>query len=484
MQHVKEYDKDSSPLELPKTSQISQTNHQQKTKLHILMQAWFAAPILPDPRSVCACANPTDMCFNVCINGSHAVAMMDTGASHVFISKHLAHKLRLHTKPSNKPVQIADGKSVSALSAAGPKTIKLEGIKTHAHAIVFDALVGGVDVILGESWIKRNSVILDYCTMHCIITDQTGADKHIPAAPQLRDDFSLPSFMATQTRPLEVISKKHANKLCAQGCKSFLIFVRKGQQTEPCTVAAAQAHAACTSAQDTKHRHEQDSGLIPEDRLHLYSGYHQIKNSTEDCPKTAFRTPLGHFEFKVLPFGLANAPATFQSLMNKIFAPIKDFAEAYMDDIIVRSKNAHQHEDHLRQLFQLLRHHGLYAKLPKCTFNKPEVHYLEHVIGRDGLKVDPQKIQTVAGWPTPKDVHEVRQFLGLTNYFRKFIYHYADIAAPLQLLANKGQPFNWGGDQDRAFEKLKCALCAAPVLAIPDLNRPFEVISDASMVGT
>jgi len=126
--------------------------------------------------------------------------------------------------------------------------------------------------------------------------------------------------------------------------------------------------------------------------LDLYSGYHQIKISVEDCPKTAFRTPFGHFEFKVLPFGLANAPATFQGLMNKILAPIKDFAEAYMDDIIVRSQNASQHEDHLRKLFLLLRQHRLYAKLPKCTFNKPEVHYLGHVFGRDGLKVDPQKI--------------------------------------------------------------------------------------------
>ena len=101
--------------------------------------------------------------------------------------------------------------------------------------------------------------------------------------------------------------------------------------------------------------------------------------------------------------------------MINILAPIKDFAEAYMDDIIVRSSSAEEHETHLQQVFELLRQHRLYAKLPKCTFNRPEVHYLGHVVGRHGLKVDPQKIETVAGWPWPKDVHQVRQFLGLTT---------------------------------------------------------------------
>ena len=113
--------------------------------------------------------------------------------------------------------------------------------------------------------------------------------------------------------------------------------------------------------------------------LVLYSGYHQIKLTPEDCPKTAFRTPLGHYDYKVLPFGLANAPATFQALRNRILAPIKEFAEGYMDDIIVRSRSAEEHANHLRQLFQLLREHRLYSKLPKCTFNRPEVHYLGYV---------------------------------------------------------------------------------------------------------
>ena len=113
--------------------------------------------------------------------------------------------------------------------------------------------------------------------------------------------------------------------------------------------------------------------------------------------------------------------------MNSILAPVKEFAEAYMDDIIMRSKNAADHVHHLKQVFDLLRK-DFFAKLPKCTFNKPEVRYLGHVVGRHGLKVDPDKIKKVADWPQPKDVHQIRQFLGLTNYFRKFVKDYAAIA--------------------------------------------------------
>ena len=216
----------------------------------------------------------------------------------------------------------------------------------------------------------------------------------------------------------------------------------------------------------------------------LYAGYHQLRITEADCPKTAFRTPLGHFEFKVLPFGLANAPATFQAQMNRILEPVQAFAKAYLDDIVVRSRNAEEHKAHLRQLLQLLREHRLYAELPKCTFNRPEVPYLGHVVGRYGLKVDPAMVATVAEWPVPSDAQQVRQFLGLTNYFRKFIMGYAALAAPLQALTQKHRLFQWTPECQASFERLKQALCSAPVLKLPDITRPFTVISDASLHGT
>jgi len=156
--------------------------------------------------------------------------------------------------------------------------------------------------------------------------------------------------------------------------------------------------------------------------LDLNSGYFEIRISEEDAPKTAFTTPLGQYEFKVLGQGLANSPATFQSVMNRIFSPhLYKFVVVYLDDIMVFSKSPEEHLEHLRIFLDLLRKNRFYAKKEKCSFNIPEVKFLGHIVGRDGLKVDPKKVDTVTNWPTPENATEVRQFLGLTNYFRKFI---------------------------------------------------------------
>jgi hypothetical protein len=221
--------------------------------------------------------------------------------------------------------------------------------------------------------------------------------------------------------------------------------------------------------------------------LDLNSGYFQIRISEEDAHKTAFTTPHGQYEFKVLGQGLANSPATFQSVMNRIFAPhLFKFCVVYLDDIMVYSKTPEEHYEHLRSVLQILREQKLYAKSSKCSFNKPEVKFLGHIVGRDGLKVDPAKCEVVRDWPKPIDATQVRQFIGLTNYFRKFIKDYSSIAAPLMDLTRKDTDFaaTWTDIHDRAFEGLKTAMTTAPVLTIPDCNKPFELISDASLLGT
>jgi hypothetical protein len=221
--------------------------------------------------------------------------------------------------------------------------------------------------------------------------------------------------------------------------------------------------------------------------LDLNSGYFQIRISDEDAKKTAFTTPLGQYEFKVLGQGLANSPATFQSVMNRIFAPhLYKFVVVYLDDILVFSKSPEEHVEHLRTVLDLLRQHKFYAKKEKCSFNQPEVKFLGHIVGRDGLKVDPKKVDTVTKWPTPKNATEVRQFLGLTNYFRKFIKDYSTLAAPLNDLTKKDTNFQETFKEVhlRSFEALKEALTTAPVLILPDFTKPFELISDASLLGT
>ena len=219
--------------------------------------------------------------------------------------------------------------------------------------------------------------------------------------------------------------------------------------------------------------------------LDLQQGYYQVRISDEDAPKTAFRTPLGHFQWRVLNFGLTNAPATFMRLMNAVLAPfIGKFVLVYLDDILIYSKTEAEHRSHIRSVLQALRQHKLYAKLSKCEFFEPELKFLGHIVGQDGIKVDPAKVQVLATWPPLKSPADVRSFLGLANYFRKYIRGYSATVAPLIALTKDRAEWTWDEPQRMAFEALKNALSNAPVLIIPDLNEPFTVVSDASMIAS
>ncbi|KAJ9533200.1 hypothetical protein QJQ45_018307, partial [Haematococcus lacustris] len=224
--------------------------------------------------------------------------------------------------------------------------------------------------------------------------------------------------------------------------------------------------------------------------LDLQSGYHQIRITEEDVPKTAFLTPMGQFQFKVLCFGLTNAPATFQRMMNNVFKPlINECVLVYIDDILVMSNTPEEHVQHLRQVLQLMRENKFYAKLAKCEFNKTQLAFLGHIVGSKGIAVDPAKVQVVKEWPTPRNLKDLQAFLGLANYFRRFISNFSSLAAPLTNLTSKqvAAAYDWehfGGAELEAFNALKEALCSAPVLGLPDFSKPFVVCTDASLVGT
>jgi hypothetical protein len=231
--------------------------------------------------------------------------------------------------------------------------------------------------------------------------------------------------------------------------------------------------------------------------LDLRSGYHQVKLAPSDIPKTAFITPLGLYEFRVLPFGLCNAPAVFCRLMSQVLAPyLNKFVVVYMDDILVYSKSPEEHLHHLELIFQLLEQHKLYAKGSKCNFNQAELKYLGFIVGHGTLKVDPEKIKAISDWPTPIYPKDLQSFLGLANYFCKFLQGYSSLAAPLTTLVakyapktkrNKGLPFTpeqWLPEHTDAFEHIKWALSHAPVLTMPDPTLPYRIIADASNLGT
>uniref|UniRef100_A0A383WFN5 Reverse transcriptase n=1 Tax=Tetradesmus obliquus TaxID=3088 RepID=A0A383WFN5_TETOB len=217
-------------------------------------------------------------------------------------------------------------------------------------------------------------------------------------------------------------------------------------------------------------------------KLDLQSGYWQIRISEEDIPKTAFRTRYGHYEWRVMPFGLTNAPATFQALMNDVLRPfLDDFVIVYLDDILIFSKTLEEHLEHVDKVLTALKKARLYAGLDKCAFAMKEVAFLGHIVSGEGIKMDPKKVEAVREWPAPRNVTEVRSFLGLTGFYRRFIHHYAHKALPLTNLTAGGAKWKWRGDVEaKAFEDLKNALVSAPVLVTPDSTLPYEVYTDAS----
>ena len=219
-------------------------------------------------------------------------------------------------------------------------------------------------------------------------------------------------------------------------------------------------------------------------KIDLRSGYHQLKVREEDVGKTAFRTRYGHYEFLVMPFGLTNAPAAFMDLMHRVCKPFLDKSViVFIDDILIYSKNKQDHGRHLREVLEVLKKEKLYAKFSKCDFWIREVQFLGHVVNYKGIKVDPAKIEVVMQWETPKSPTEIRSFLGLAGYYRRFIKDFSSIAAPLTTLTRKGIKYTWNEKQELAFGELKRRLCEAPILALPEGIEDFVVFSDASGVG-
>lgn len=216
-------------------------------------------------------------------------------------------------------------------------------------------------------------------------------------------------------------------------------------------------------------------------KLDLRSGYYQVRIAEGDEAKTTCVTRYGSYEFLVMPFGLTNAPATFCTLMNKLFHPYLDkFVVVYLDDIVIYSKTMEEHVAHLKQVFQVLRENELYVKLEKCSFAQEEVEFLGHKIKDGKLLMDGAKIKAIQEWETPTKVTELRSFLGLVNYYRRFIKGYSAKAAPLTDLLKKNKAWTWDDKCQAAFEELKMAVMEEPVLRLPDVTEPFELHTDAS----
>ncbi|KAL0295738.1 UNVERIFIED_CONTAM: Transposon Tf2-12 polyprotein [Sesamum calycinum] len=324
--------------------------------------------------------------------------------------------------------------------------------------------------------------------------------------------------------PVCVISAIEARQLMLEGCEAYLAHVIDAEKrsrlyyrnsTRSCPISIAPYRMAPVELQELKKQLEEllEKGFVRPStspwgapvlfvkkkdgsmrlpvkggytfsKIDLRSGYWQLRIEENDILKTAFRTRYGHYEFLVMPFGLTNAPAAFMALMNRTFQEYLDqFVIVFIDDILVYSKNREEHEQHLRIVLQILKEKELYAKLSKCEFWVNQVVFLGHVISGDGVMPDPSKVKAIMEWRVPKNATEVRSFLGLAGYYRRFVEGFSIIAGPLTKLLRKGVTFQWTEQCQQSFDELKKRLTSTPILVLPSGSGGYVVYTDASKQG-
>ncbi|KAG1926482.1 retrotransposable element [Pimephales promelas] len=219
-------------------------------------------------------------------------------------------------------------------------------------------------------------------------------------------------------------------------------------------------------------------------KLDLRNAYHLVRIRRGDEWKTAFNTPLGHFEYRVLPFGLVNAPAVFQALINDVLRDMLNiFVFVYLDDILIFSPSLQVHTQHVRQVLQRLLENRLFVKAEKCTFHAQSISFLGSIISAEGVSMDSSKVRAVTEWPVPESRVALQRFLGFANFYRRFIRNFSQIAAPLSALTSARVQFSWTQEAQTAFDRLKSLFSSAPILRTPDVSRQFIVEVDASEVG-
>ncbi|KAA3466375.1 DNA/RNA polymerases superfamily protein [Gossypium australe] len=229
---------------------------------------------------------------------------------------------------------------------------------------------------------------------------------------------------------------------------------------------------------------DQLKGATVFSKIDQRSGYYQLRVKEQDVSKTVFRMRYGHYEFLVMSFGLTNAPTIFMDLMNHVFRPYLDkFVVVFIDDILIYSRDESDHAEHLRIVLQTLRDKQVYAKFSKSEFWLREVGFLGHIVSGDGIRVDSGKISAIVEWKPPRNVSEVRSFLGLAGYYRRFVKGFSMIASPMTKLLHKDVKFGWTEKCQQSFERLRTLLTEASILVQPESGKEFVVYSDASFNG-
>ncbi|CAJ2667675.1 unnamed protein product [Trifolium pratense] len=441
------------------------------------------------------------------------VVLIDSGASHNFISPNLATALGLAVKPvAERKIKLGDGHEVVSKGVCEGLSLILGNMKVVVDVLILD--LGGLNVVLGVSWLcTLGKVLMDWKTLTMQFWHQGKSITLQGQGENHEKQCYLNSFLANRHDDGDWWMKSlHQEKKDGDGInhdlqKLLKKFAEVFQDTIKLPPMRSQAHQIKLfpehGAVNVRPYRALNKAPVPDkypipivdeqldelfgatifSKIDLKSGYHQIRVLEEDIHKTAFRTHNGHYEYLVMPFGLMNAPATFQATMNDLFRPyLRKFVLVFFDDILVYSKTMSEHLLHLEQVLAVLLENCFVANQKKCKFGGQHVDYLGHIISGKGVAVDPDKVKCVSEWPVPKNVKGVRGFLGLTGYYRKFIKDYGKIAKPLTELTKKDN-FNWGPEAANAFIKLKLIMTTTPVLALPNFELPFEVVCDAAGRG-
>ncbi|KAD3640029.1 hypothetical protein E3N88_29252 [Mikania micrantha] len=438
------------------------------------------------------------------LNIVYASILFDTGADRSFISSEFSKLLDMTPTPLDYKytIELADGKLIETQHIIKGCVLTLAD-----HQLVIDLMpvtLGSFGVVIGMDWLSANRT--EIVCKEKIVRVTLPSGEHISIQGELRGI------------PLNIMTCMKANKYLQKGYTAILALITEQPKKErkiedidvvcdypevfhddlpglpparqvefqidltpgAAPIAKAPYRLAPTEMQELsnqcksyyrelnkvtiKNRYplpriddlfDQLQGSSYYSKIDLRSGYHQLRIQEEDIPKTAFRTRYGHYEFLVMPFGLTNAPAVFMDLMNRVCKPYLDkFVIVFIDDILISSKTQEEHADHLRRVLELLKKEQLYAKFSKCDFWIREVQFLGHVVNEKGIHIDPAKIEAIKKWAAPKTPTEVRQFLGLAGYYRRFIEGFLKIAQSLTSLTHKDKKFEWGEKQEAAFDLL------------------------------
>jgi hypothetical protein len=479
----------------------------------------------------------------ILVNDNNAIVLFDSRASHSFVAANFVQKHNLPFSMLKSRTIVSSPRGDMHARHVCPKVnILIRGVEFIVNLIVLESK--GIDVILGMDWLSKHKGMINYANkavrlttssgkevefvVENLVTDKVASNRivlnHLDAASTL-DIRTVSKFLDVFPEELPGMPPNHEIELVPGTAPIFkrpyrmttnqlaelkeqlqelldkgyirpsaspwgapVIFVLKKDGTQrmcidyrPLSEVTIKNKYPLPRIDDL---FDQLKGACVFSKIDLRSGYHQLKIRATNITKIAFITRYGLYEYTVMLFGLTNAPAYFMYLMNKVFMEYLDkFMVVFINDILIFSKNEGDHDEHLRVVLQKLRENQLYAKLSKYEFWLKEVSFLGHIISEGGIFVDPSKVKDVFSWKTPQNVSDIRSFLGLAGYYRRFIEGFSKISKPTTELLAKVNTFEWMARHETSFQELKKRLTTAPVLTMPNIEKPFSIYCDASGQG-